>query len=136
MRCALPFAVPVYRSLTPGQMAMPRHPDPLVAADRRGVPSHRLPGDRVTALPRKPFGTATQGLTTCVFRLLTTEPTVPFRSLPPWSTARCSSTTLEAMARAWRPARLRRQRAPVGSRTIDVAARTTIMRPAVEWMHC
>ena len=47
----MPFALPLYRSLTRGKLAMRAGflLDALVAADRnRGVPaSHRLPGGRV-----------------------------------------------------------------------------------------
>jgi glycerol-3-phosphate dehydrogenase len=79
----LPFAVPLYRSLLRGKLAMRAGfaLDRLVAADRnRGVlPSHRLPGGRVVsrsqAAQRFP-GLKRQGLTGAAvfYDYLTTEP--------------------------------------------------------------
>ena len=80
----LPFAVPLYRSLTRGKMAMRAGflLDRIVAADRnRGVPaSHRLPGGRVVFAQytrRKRFpGLRRQGLTGAAvfYDYVTTEP--------------------------------------------------------------
>jgi len=79
----LPFAVPVYRSLTRGKMAMRAGflLDRLVAADRnRGVPaSHRLPGGRVVSRNHaaQTFpGLRRQGLTGAAvfYDYVTTEP--------------------------------------------------------------
>src|SRR5882672_294307 len=78
----LPFAVPIYRSLTRGKLAMRAGflLDRIVAAGRnRGVPpSHRLPGGRVTsrgnAVQRFP-GLRRQGLTgaAVMYDYVTTE---------------------------------------------------------------
>ena len=100
----LPFAVPLYRSLTRGKMVMRAGfaLDRIVSAGRnRGVPaSHRLPGGRVvgrsSAIQRFP-GLRRRGLTgAAIFHdYVTTEPDrlpSPTRSARP-STRRCWRTT-------------------------------------------
>jgi glycerol-3-phosphate dehydrogenase len=135
----LPFAVPVYRSLTRGKMAMRAGflLDRIVAADRnRGVPaSHRLPGGRVfsrnTAAQTFP-GLRRQGLTGAAvfYDYVTTEPdrlTFSFAHAAVEHGA-VLVNHLEAMAPRVDGRRVTgvSARDTIGSRTIDVAARMTI----------
>jgi len=135
----LPFAVPVYRSLTRGKMAMRAGflLDRIVAADRnRGVPaSHRLPGGRVfsrnTAAQTFP-GLRRQGLTGAAvfYDYVMTEPdrlTFSFAHAAVEHGA-VLVNHLEAMAPRVDGRRVTgvSARDTVGSRTIDVAARMTI----------
>ena len=135
----LPFAVPVYRSLTRGKMAMRAGflLDRIVAADRnRGVPaSHRLPGGRVfsrnTAAQTFP-GLRRQGLTGAAvfYDYVTTEPdrlTFSFAHAAVEHGA-VLVNHLEAMAPRVDGRRVTgvSARDTIGSRTIDVAARLTI----------
>jgi glycerol-3-phosphate dehydrogenase len=135
----LPFAVPVYRSLTRGKMAMRAGflLDRLVAADRnRGVPaSHRLPGGRVVSRNHaaQTFpGLRRQGLTGAAvfYDYVTTEPdrlTFSFAHAAVEHGA-VLINYLEAMAPRVDGRRVTgvSARDTIGSRTIDVAARMTI----------
>jgi glycerol-3-phosphate dehydrogenase len=135
----LPFAVPVYRSLTRGKMAMRAGflLDRMVAADRnRGVPaSHRLPGGRVVSRNHaaQTFpGLRRQGLTGAAvfYDYVTTEP-----DRLTFSYAHAAAehgavliNHVEAIGPRVDGGRVTgvSARDTIGSRTIDVAARMTI----------
>ena len=135
----LAFAVPLYRSLMRGKMAMRAGfmLDRLVAADRnRGVlPSHRLPGGRVVsrshAAQRFP-GLRRQGLTGAAvfYDYVTTEPdrlTFSF-ALAAVQHGAVLVNHVEAIAPLVDGTRVSgvSARDALGSRTIEIAARLTI----------
>ena len=135
----LPFAVPLYRSLMRGKLAMRAGfaLDRLVAFDRnRGVlPSHRLPGGRVVsrshAAQRFP-GLKRQGLTGAgVFHYyVTTEPdrfTFSF-ALAAAENGAVVMNHVEAIALLVDGKRIAgvSARDALGSRTVDISARLTI----------
>jgi glycerol-3-phosphate dehydrogenase len=135
----LPFAVPVYRSLTRGKVAMRAGflLDRIVAADRnRGVPaSHRLPGGRVVSrnVAAQTFpGLRRQGLTGAAvfYDYVTTEPdrlTFSFAHAAAEHGA-VLINHVEATAPRVDGGRVTgvSARDTIGSRIIDVAARMTI----------
>jgi glycerol-3-phosphate dehydrogenase len=135
----LPFAIPLYRSLMRGRMAM--HAgfalDRLVAYDRnRGVPaSHRLPGGRVIsrgqAAQRFP-GLRRQGLTGAAvfYDYVTTEPdrlTFSF-TLAAVEHGAAVANYVEAVAPLVDGTRVIGVRAQdsLGARTFEIAARLTV----------
>ena len=135
----LPFAVPLYRSLMRGKLAMRAGfaLDRLVAADRnRGVlSSHRLPGGRVVsrshATQRFP-GLRRQGLTGAAvfYDYVTTEPdrfTFSF-ALAASEHGAVLANHVEAIAPLVDGARVTgvRARDALGTRTLDIAARLTV----------
>jgi glycerol-3-phosphate dehydrogenase len=135
----LPFAVPLYRSLMRGKLAMRAGfaLDRLVAFDRnRGVlPSHRLPGGRVVsrshAAQRFP-GLKRQGLTGAgvFYDYVTTEPdrlTFSF-ALAAAENGAVVMNHVEAIALLVDGKRIAgvSARDALGSRTLDIAARLTI----------
>jgi glycerol-3-phosphate dehydrogenase len=135
----LPFAVPLYRSLMRGKLAMRAGfaLDRLVAFDRnRGVlPSHRLPGGRVVsrshAAQRFP-GLKRQGLTGAgvFYDYVTTEPdrfTFSF-ALAAAENGAVVVNHVEALALLVEGKRIAgvSVRDALGSRTLEVAARLTI----------
>jgi glycerol-3-phosphate dehydrogenase len=135
----LPFAVPLYRSLMRGKMAMRAGfmLDRLVAADRnRGVPSsHRLPGGRVVsrshAAQRFP-GLRRQGLTGAAvfYDYVTTEPdrlTFSF-ALAAVQHGAVLVNHVEAVAPLVDSHRVTgvSARDALGSRTVEIAARLTV----------
>jgi glycerol-3-phosphate dehydrogenase len=135
----LPFAVPIYRSLLRGKLAMRAGflLDSVVAADRnRGVPSsHRLPGGRVVsrshAAQRFP-GLKRQGLTGAAvfYDYVTTEPdrlTFSF-ALAAAEHGAVLANYVEATAPMVDGARVIgvSARDALGSRTFEIAARLTI----------
>ena len=135
----LPFALPLYRSLMRGKMAMRAGflLDRLVAADRnRGLlSSHRLPGGRVVsrshAAQRFP-GLRRQGLTGAAvfYDYLTTEPdrlTFSY-ALAAVEHGAVLANHVEAIAPLVDGTRVTgvSARDAIGSRTLDIAARLTI----------
>ena len=135
----LPFAVPLYRSLMRGKMAMRAGflLDRLVAADRnRGLPSsHRLPGGRVVsrshAAQRFP-GLRRQGLTGAAvfYDYVTTEPdrfTFSY-ALAAVEHGAVLANHVEAIAPLVDGARVTgvSARDTIGSRTLEIAARLTV----------
>jgi glycerol-3-phosphate dehydrogenase len=135
----LPFAVPLYRSLMRGKMAMRAGflLDRLVAADRnRGLPSsHRLPGGRVVsrshAAQRFP-GLRRQGLTGAAvfYDYVTTEPdrfTFSY-ALAAVEHGAVLANYVEAIAPLVDGTRVTgvSARDTIGSRTLEIAARLTV----------
>jgi glycerol-3-phosphate dehydrogenase len=135
----LPFAVPVYRSLTRGKLAMRAGflLDRLVAADRnRGVPaSHRLPGGRVVSRGHaaQTFpGLRRQGLTGAAvfYDYVTTEPDRLTFSFAHAAVEHGATLVnhLEAIAPLVKGTRIEgvSARDALGSQTFEIAARMTI----------